>query len=815
MIFEIFVKSCAEFIHSRMPFSFQSRFIIALALFTFSLTSQAQVKTSGALTIDQIMQGTAFTGTSPTNIFWAEDGRQIYFQWNPQNNRRDSLYTVNTTGKNIRKVTAQENRLLPAPTGAYNRTYTQKVFEKNGDIYLLDIKSGKIQQLTHTVEREYLPDFTFDQRKIAFVQNNNLFYLQLGSGQLVQLTDFKKGTKRPDPEAAKNEQEKWLRAQQTELLDIVKQREKDKAAAKAQAKALARNRPTEIYLGDKVVDNLVLSPDERFITYRLATSVAANTQIALVPNFVTSSGFTENIGTRPKVGHTQPVYELAVYDREQDTTFQVSFKDLPGLDEVAAYQKDYPKPKANAKITRGLNIFGPVWSDNGKNALLVVRSQDNKDRWLLSFDPATRSSKLLYRQHDEAWIGGPGIGYGAGDIGWLPDNEHIWFQSEETGYAHLYTVNIKTNAKRALTQGNYEISNLRLSRDKKYWYFNANKSHPGDVQFYRLPLKGGQAVALTSLPGNHEVTLSPDEKSLAIRYSYSNKPWELYLQDNRAGAKPKQVTNSLTPAFKAYNWREPEVISFKASDGADVYARLYQPTQATGKGPAVIFVHGAGYLQNAHKWWSQYFREYMFHNFLVDQGYTVLDLDYRGSSGYGRDVRTGIYRHMGGKDLSDHVDGAKLLVDKYGVDPKRIGIYGGSYGGFITLMAMFTQPDFFAAGAALRSVTDWAHYNHGYTSNILNEPFTDSLAYVRSSPIYFAEGLKGALLMCHGMVDTNVHFQDIVRLSQRLIELKKENWELAVYPVEDHAFTEASSWADEYKRIFKLFETNLKPTARP
>jgi dipeptidyl aminopeptidase/acylaminoacyl peptidase len=200
----------------------------------------------------------------------------------------------------------------------------------------------------------------------------------------------------------------------------------------------------------------------------------------------------------------------------------------------------------------------------------------------------------------------------------------------------------------------------------------------------------------------------------------------------------------------------------------------------------------------------------MFHNLLVDKGYTVLDLDYRASAGYGRDWRTGIYRFMGGKDLTDNVDGAKWLTEKHGIDPKRIGVYGGSYGGFITLMGMFTTPDVFAAGAALRPVTDWAQYNHGYTANILNVPYQDSIAYVKSSPLYHAEGLKGHLLICHGMVDVNVHFQDAVKLSQRLIELGKDNWELAAYPMEDHGFVEPSSWTDEYKRILKLFEMNLK-----
>jgi dipeptidyl aminopeptidase/acylaminoacyl peptidase len=227
----------------------------------------------------------------------------------------------------------------------------------------------------------------------------------------------------------------------------------------------------------------------------------------------------------------------------------------------------------------------------------------------------------------------------------------------------------------------------------------------------------------------------------------------------------------------------------------------------------VLFVHGAGYLQNVHRWWSQYAQSYMFHHLLMEKGYLVLDIDYRASAGYGRDWRTAIYRHMGGKDLDDHVDAVKWAVAEHGVDPKRVGLYGGSYGGFITLMAMFTAPDVFAAGAALRPVTDWAHYNHGYTSGILNEPQKDAEAYRQSSPIYFAQNLKGALLICHGMVDTNVHFQDSVRLVQRLIELKKDNWEFAVYPVEDHGFVVPTSWIDEYKRIYKLFETNLKPAA--
>ena len=237
---------------------------------------------------------------------------------------------------------------------------------------------------------------------------------------------------------------------------------------------------------------------------------------------------------------------------------------------------------------------------------------------------------------------------------------------------------------------------------------------------------------------------------------------------------------------------------FNAADGKLLHARVYTPDDSKKNGSAIIFVHGAGYLQNAHNFWSGYHREYMFHNLLRDNGFTVLDIDYRASKGYGRDHRTAIYRHMGGLDLSDQLDGKKFLIDSLGIDSERVGIYGGSYGGFISLMALLNTPGEFKAGAALRSVTDWSHYNHEYTSNILNYPGTDPEAYKQSSPIYFADNLEDRLLMLHGMVDDNVQFQDVVRLSQRFIELGKTNWELAVFPVEAHGFKKSSSWNDEY-----------------
>ena len=161
------------------------------------------------------------------------------------------------------------------------------------------------------------------------------------------------------------------------------------------------------------------------------------------------------------------------------------------------------------------------------------------------------------------------------------------------------------------------------------------------------------------------------------------------------------------------------------------------------------------------------------------------------------------------KDLSDYVDARQWLIDNKGINEEKIGIYGGSYGGFITLMALLTEPGKFKCGAAIRSVTDWAHYNHAYTSNILNTPELDPEAFRKSSPIYFAENLEDRLLILHGMVDDNVQYQDVVRLAQRFIELGKKNWDLVGYPIEPHGFKETSSWVDEYGRILKMFNEEL------
>ncbi len=619
--------------------------------------------------------------------------------------------------------------------------------------------------------------------------------------------------------------ESWHVREERALFQEIANSYKGETLEKAQAKhgRKALGIPEPLYLGKGF--NLASATQDRW-----ALDISADNKhlaVVMAPDntpappkyaeFVNREGAVVLKNGYPRVGHDTPSWKLAFYDFDKE---MLSYFDLGQLPDIkvnrhAAIQNAQGEAGA-AKIDEMRDTARPVYmepggfSADGRNFLVTFFSRDWKDRWIVVIDAATRDHKLVLHQFNPAWVQNYMTNvdtspYFSGAAQWHPDQKRVIFLSDHEGYQHFYSHDPAAGKTTALTAGKWEVYSPHAGPKGKFWYFHANREHPGERHFYRMPIEGGDIEQLTSGEGRHSVAVSADGKTMVSLFERATIPAVIQLKGKKDW---KTLYDGRSEAFKAIKWHQPEFISYQNRDGKPVHARLFVPEKPNGAG--VVFVHGAGYLQNAHKGWSGYFRENMFHNLLMQAGYTVLDPDFTASSGYGEDWRTGIYRHMGGRDLNDILDGAAFLSKEKGVDAKRIGVYGGSYGGFITLMAMFTSPDTFQAGAALRPVTDWAYYNHWYTSRILNTPEIDPLAFRRSSPIYHAEGLKGALLMCHGMVDHNVPYQDSVRLAQRLIELKKHNWELSSYPVEAHAFHTPGGWYDEYRRIWELFERNLK-----
>jgi dienelactone hydrolase len=779
-----------------------------LVAFLFIISSAAIAQNNGNLTVEKIMKDQNWVGTSPSNVSWSWDSKSIFFNWNPDKNVMDSFYIFKLNGKQPEKLNYNEAQLLRAINGGqYNKNYSKITYSYKGDIFILNTLNGTITPITQTEDIESSPKFIANDEWVVYSKNKNLYGWQIKTGFTKQLTNFVKELDKT-PRANMNAQDLFLQKQALANSEILRSR-KQKRMARDAFMELVKVKPfvKPIAVGEKQIRDVQASESGEYIVYTLFTpEVSKNT---IVPSYVTENGYTTDIPGRENVGIAQGTYETFVYNKNLDTVYAIKLDSIPGSTDKPAYLKDYPNRKDAKPYARKLWIADINWNENEAIAVLDIRSTDYKDRWLMLLDAATGKLSLINRQRDEAWIGGPGNSGFRAVVDWINPTS-FYFQSEQTGYSHLYAYDILTQQTTALTKGNYEVQNVVLSKSKKVFYILTNEAHPGKQDWYKLAIDGSSKEKITNKVGGLEVSLSPDEKNIAYRYSFINKPWELFVQENKNTNTITQVTNkAMSDEFLQYPWRENKIFTITARDGQPVYARIYEPKAGTKNNAAVIFVHGAGYLQNVHYWWSSYSREFMFNNLLADKGYTVIDIDYRGSAGYGRDWRTGIYRYMGGKDLDDEVDAAKYLVKELGIDSTRIGMYGGSYGGFMTLMALFTQPNVIKAGAALRPVTDWSHYNHGYTANILNIPQDDSIAYARSSPINFASGLKNHLLICHGMIDVNVHYQDAVRLSQKLIELGKDNWEMASYPMEDHGFVEPSSWTDEYKRILKLFDKEL------
>ena len=792
----------------RLP---QMRRWLPLAAALFATLAQAQPATP--LTLEQVMADPDWIGPSVEDAWWSWDGQRALYQLKRDGATIRDTFAQPIDGGAAARVDDAARATLDASNPVYDAQRTRMAFVRNGDVFVRDLRSGALVQVTRSNDDESQPQWGSDGGLVWRVGND--WYRRDAQGGVRQAAIVKA---EKDPAAPPADDD--LRARQLRLIDTLRNDKARRDAARAQDEAWRKADPTRAaapaYLGDdvEIVDS-ALSPDGRWLLVATTAKGADAGQAGKMPKYVTESGYEEFEEERTRVGRNAPLPQrLWLVDVAGAGVHELKFDALPGIadDPLAALRKAAGKDplKGNRAVqvmTSGDNGAAPSirWSTDGRNAAVMVRAIDNKDRWIATVDLAGARLQPRHRLHDDAWIN-----WGFNDFGWLADNRGLWFLSEETGFSQLYVLD--GDKPHALTSGRWEASNPQLGADGRTFFFLCNRARPGDYEVCAVDAGGGAVREVTALGGVENFVLSPDGHKVLVRHSASYLPPQLAVVD-ADGANARELTDTRKPAFKAIDWIQPQYVQVPSKHGAGtIWGKYYGPAspEPGRRYPIVMFVHGAGYLQNVSDRYPNYFREQMFHNLLVQHGYVVLDLDYRASEGYGRDWRTAIYRNMGHPELEDYLDGLDWLVANKQGDRAHAGIYGGSYGGFMTFMALFRAPGTFQAGAALRPVSDWTQYNHEYTSNILNTPELDPEAYKVSSPIEYATGLQDHLLIAHGMIDDNVFFKDSVDMTQKLIELHKDKWSIAPYPLERHGFTHADAWYDEYRRIYELFEATLK-----
>ena len=759
------------------------------------------------LTLELAMSHPDWIGPPVEQLWWSADSQHVAYTLKRAGSPVRDVFRQRAAGGDPVKLAAADAAEADAANPVFDARRARMAYLRNGDVFAVTLATGQRVQLTQS---------SADEADLRFSVDGNAVFYRVGdewrafdfAAQRERTVAVLKAEK--DPNAAPKPD--VLRDAELRLIDTLARQRADREALAAEAKAQRAGDRTRgaapVFLGDEVtIAASSLSTDGRHVLVALEPKGADAGQGGKMPRFINESGFEDAEDVRTRVGRNAPIAQsFKLIDLADGAITDIDLKTLPGIDvdPLAALKKAHKQPALEGlRAVRLMDVrFGPDGAP-----LAMLRSVDNKDRWIVRVDRGTAALTTVHRLTDPAWIN-----WNFNDFGVLPDGR-AWWLSEESGYSHLY-VQDGRRAK-ALTSGRWEASTPVLTPDAAHFVFLCNREWPGDYELCRVPVAGGEVREITALDGVEDFALSPDGKRIALRWSDKFIPPQA-ITVGLDGGEPVRLTDTRTPAFRAMPWREPRFVQVPSSDGAGtIWGKLYAPPtmQAGRRYPVVMFVHGAGYLQNVHERWPQYFREQMFHQLLADRGYLVLDLDFRASEGYGRDWRTAIYRRMGTPELQDYKDGLDYLVANHQADRARAGIYGGSYGGFMALMAMFKAPGVFQAGAALRPVTDWRHYNHEYTSNILDTPELGPQVYIDSSPIEHAEGLQGRLLIAHGMIDDNVFFQDSVRLAQRLIELRKHGWELAGYPLERHGYVQPEAWYDQYRRILELMDDALKPSA--
>ncbi|EKE67235.1 DPP IV N-terminal domain-containing protein [Gallaecimonas xiamenensis] len=639
------------------------------------------------------------------------------------------------------KARRERQRLFASGIVEYHWSHDGKalLFPLAGDLYYYDLASRKARQLTKTDAFELDAKFSPDDKKVSFIRDQDIFVLDLASGQEQALTQDGQGP-------IKNG-----------MAEFVAQEEMGR------------------------LTGYWWAPDSQQIAFLQVDETP-------VPEVVRNEIYAD------RIDFIQQRYPAA---GDHNVTLKLGVVSIAG-DQVRWFDTGDNK-----------DIYIPrvAWSNDSSLLTYQWQSRDQHQLELRGIDPKTGASQVLVKEEAKTWVNLNN------DLRFLKEDNSLIWASERSGFKHLYR--LKDGALKPLTQGDWQVEALAKVDEANGWlYFTGWVSDPKERQLYRTRLDGSTAAKpqqVSVRPGWHAISFSKDGGHYLDLYSSLDQPPQVslhssdgtpkaYLVENRLDAK-----HPLAPYLK--DWVKPQYGTLQAEDGKSLQYRVFKPSTPMPEGgyPAIVRVYGGPTAQLVVNAWSD---ANLWTQYMVSRGYVVFQLDNRGSENRGKAFEDVIYQHLGEIELHDQVLGANWLKAQGYVDGGRVGIYGHSYGGYMTLMAMFKAGDTFAAGVSGAPVTDWGLYDTHYTERYLNTPQANGKGYEASSVFPYSKDLKGELLIYHGMADDNVLFTNTTKLIKQLQDQGKL-FEFMAYPGAKHSLYGKETRIHQYKTITRFFDRTL------
>lgn len=465
-------------------------------------------------------------------------------------------------------------------------------------------------------------------------------------------------------------------------------------------------------------------------------------------------------------------------------------------------------PQASPKFeTLRMSFSGPHreyvarfgWLPEGQSFWVLFLSRDQKNSELVTFQLPLGSATVVLQEQDDAWLNVED------DLLWHKNS--LVFGSERSGFRHLYRLDLPSKEVRPLTTGDFQITSLPcLDEKSEYLYFQAAHPTPLERHLFRVSLAGGPMERLTKEPGTHILRAAPNCQVFLDRYSRATLLPQTRLLDRNGNIK-RVIPYEQEPKLDLSQLGTTSFLDIPGPSGQKLYASLLTPRDFNPQRryPVVIYVYGGPHAQVVRDGWGG--RTALFHHFLAQQGFLVFSLDNRGATARGRDFERALYRRLGEVELADQLAGVRWLTQQPYVDAARLGIWGWSYGGFMTLYAL-THSKAFRAGVAVAPVTDWRLYDTIYTERYLKLPQENEKGYRDSSPVWQAENLSAPVLIVHGTGDDNVHWQNTLTFIQALVKAEKP-YQLFLYPNKNHGIPGLPEQLHLFTAIYNHFRQHL------